>query len=195
MALRFVAPLLRSREIPHVGLLGRCPHSRRLISPHPTPPATFHWGDPLVLEELLSPEERMLRDAVRKYSQEQLLPRVLRANRHEGTTPPNLHPGTQLGPLRRGCSGVGVPRVWLRGDHLGGLWAGDTGVGACGQQLPLGAECAVVPRHAPHPGLRDPSSARTLPACSGKGGDVGLLRADRAQPRERPWKHGDARTL
>ena len=45
-----------------------------------------------MLEGLLSPEERMLRDAVRKYSQEQLLPRVLRANRHEGTTPPPQPP-------------------------------------------------------------------------------------------------------
>ena len=53
-----------------------------------------------MLEELLSPEERMLRDAVRKYSQEQLLPRVLRANRHEGTTPPPPapQPGTQCPP-------------------------------------------------------------------------------------------------
>uniref|UniRef100_A0A8V5GPC3 Glutaryl-CoA dehydrogenase, mitochondrial n=1 Tax=Melopsittacus undulatus TaxID=13146 RepID=A0A8V5GPC3_MELUD len=44
---------------------------------------TFDWRDPLGLEELLSPEERLLRDAMRKYSQERLMPRVLQANRNE----------------------------------------------------------------------------------------------------------------
>ncbi|XP_025001560.1 glutaryl-CoA dehydrogenase, mitochondrial [Gallus gallus] len=72
MALRFVAPLLRS-ALSGVRWGGTAAPTR----------AAFHWGDPLALEELLSPEERMLRDAVRKYSQEQLLPRVLHANRHE----------------------------------------------------------------------------------------------------------------
>ncbi|NXN23181.1 GCDH protein, partial [Nycticryphes semicollaris] len=43
----------------------------------------FDWRDPLGLEGLLSPEERLLRDAMRKYCQERLLPRVLHANRHE----------------------------------------------------------------------------------------------------------------
>ncbi|MCI0431044.1 MAG: acyl-CoA dehydrogenase [Rhodospirillales bacterium] len=45
--------------------------------------ARFDWEDPLLLEEELSEEERMLRDAARAYCQERLLPRILEANRHE----------------------------------------------------------------------------------------------------------------
>ncbi len=43
----------------------------------------FAWDDPLLLEEQLSEEERMVRDAARDYCQEQLMPRILEANRHE----------------------------------------------------------------------------------------------------------------
>jgi len=43
----------------------------------------FDWQDPLLLEEELSEEERMLRDAARAYCQERLMPRILEANRHE----------------------------------------------------------------------------------------------------------------
>ncbi len=43
----------------------------------------FNWEDPLLLEDLLSEEERMLRDAARAYCQERLMPRILEANRHE----------------------------------------------------------------------------------------------------------------
>ncbi len=45
--------------------------------------AAFQWDDPLLLEEQLSTEERMVRDSTRDYCQEQLLPRVLEAHRHE----------------------------------------------------------------------------------------------------------------
>ncbi|MBO0735100.1 MAG: acyl-CoA dehydrogenase [Alphaproteobacteria bacterium] len=43
----------------------------------------FDWTDPLRLDELLSEEERMVRESARAYSQEKLFPRVLTANRHE----------------------------------------------------------------------------------------------------------------
>ena len=45
--------------------------------------ASFQWDDPLLLEEQLSNEERMVRDAARAYCQEKLMPRVRDANRHE----------------------------------------------------------------------------------------------------------------
>ncbi|MCC9620651.1 acyl-CoA dehydrogenase [Thalassospira sp. MA62] len=45
--------------------------------------APFHWEDPLLLEDQLSEEERMIRDAARAYCQENLQPRILEANRHE----------------------------------------------------------------------------------------------------------------
>ena len=44
---------------------------------------TFRWEDPFLLNDQLSNEERMVRDAARKYCQEKLMPRVLEANRHE----------------------------------------------------------------------------------------------------------------
>jgi glutaryl-CoA dehydrogenase len=43
----------------------------------------FAWDDPLLFEDQLSEEERMLRDAARAYAQERLMPRILEANRHE----------------------------------------------------------------------------------------------------------------
>jgi glutaryl-CoA dehydrogenase len=45
--------------------------------------AVFDWTDPLLLDEALSEEERMVRDSARAYCQEKLFPRVLEANRHE----------------------------------------------------------------------------------------------------------------
>jgi glutaryl-CoA dehydrogenase len=45
--------------------------------------ARFSWGDPLFLDELLTDEERMIRDSVRTYAQDKLMPRILEANRHE----------------------------------------------------------------------------------------------------------------
>jgi glutaryl-CoA dehydrogenase len=43
----------------------------------------FDWADPLLLDDVLSEEERMVRDSARDYCQEKLFPRVLAANRHE----------------------------------------------------------------------------------------------------------------
>ncbi|TVO70941.1 acyl-CoA dehydrogenase [Sedimenticola selenatireducens] len=45
--------------------------------------APFKWEDPLLLDQQLTEEERMVRDTAQKYCQEQLMPRVLEANRHE----------------------------------------------------------------------------------------------------------------
>jgi len=43
----------------------------------------FDWQDALRLDELLTPEEVMVRDSARKYAQERLMPRILMANRNE----------------------------------------------------------------------------------------------------------------
>jgi len=51
-------------------------------SPAPVPTA-FSWEDPLLLDEQLSEDERLIRDSARAYCQDQLMPRVLEANRHE----------------------------------------------------------------------------------------------------------------
>ncbi|MDO9028813.1 MAG: acyl-CoA dehydrogenase [Hydrogenophaga sp.] len=49
--------------------------------------AEFRWDDPLLLDEQLGTEERLLRDAARDYCQGRLAPRVLDAFRHEKTDP------------------------------------------------------------------------------------------------------------
>jgi glutaryl-CoA dehydrogenase len=43
----------------------------------------FRWDDPLLLDDQLTEEERLIRDTARQYCQEKLMPRVLEANRHE----------------------------------------------------------------------------------------------------------------
>src|SRR5512134_2144367 len=49
--------------------------------------ASFKWDDPLLPEQQLSEDERMVRDAARAYAQDKLAPRVLEAFRHEKTDP------------------------------------------------------------------------------------------------------------
>lgn len=43
----------------------------------------FNWDDPLLLDQQLTEEERMIRDTARGYAQENLMPRILLANRNE----------------------------------------------------------------------------------------------------------------
>ena len=43
----------------------------------------FNWEDPLHLEDQLSEEEQMIRETANRYCQEQLMPRILQANRSE----------------------------------------------------------------------------------------------------------------
>src|SRR3984957_20499225 len=47
--------------------------------------ARFNWEDPLLLDQQLSDEERMIRDAAHAYAQDKLQPRVLEAFRNEHT--------------------------------------------------------------------------------------------------------------
>jgi glutaryl-CoA dehydrogenase len=45
--------------------------------------ASFQWDDALLLNDQLSEDERMIRDAARAFCQDRLMPRVLMANRQE----------------------------------------------------------------------------------------------------------------
>jgi len=42
---------------------------------------SFDWQDPMFLDQQLTDEERMIRDAAREYCQDRLMPRVKAANR------------------------------------------------------------------------------------------------------------------
>jgi len=43
----------------------------------------FDWADPMLFNEQLTEEERLIRDTARDFSQDKLMPRVLKANRNE----------------------------------------------------------------------------------------------------------------
>jgi glutaryl-CoA dehydrogenase len=49
--------------------------------------AQFHWDDPLLLDQQLTDEERMIRDAANAYCQERLAPRVIEGFRTGETDP------------------------------------------------------------------------------------------------------------
>ncbi|KNC15017.1 acyl-CoA dehydrogenase [Pseudomonas sp. RIT-PI-a] len=49
--------------------------------------ARFNWINPLLLDQQLTQEERMVRDSAEQYAQDKLMPRVLEAFRHETTDP------------------------------------------------------------------------------------------------------------
>ena len=48
---------------------------------------SFNWMDPLLLDQQLSEEERMVRDSAARFAQDKLAPRVLEAFRQERTDP------------------------------------------------------------------------------------------------------------
>ena len=79
--------------------------------PKKTSIAPFTWEDPLLLEEVLTEEERMIRDSARQFCQERLMPRVLEANRHERFDREIMNEFGQMGFLGAtldgyGCAGV-----------------------------------------------------------------------------------------
>jgi glutaryl-CoA dehydrogenase len=49
--------------------------------------ASFNWIDPLLLDQQLTEEERMVRDSAEQFANDKLAPRVLEAFRHERTDP------------------------------------------------------------------------------------------------------------
>jgi glutaryl-CoA dehydrogenase len=61
--------------------------------------ATFNWSDPLLLDQQLTDDERMVRDAAAAYAQDKLLPRVTEAFRSEHTDPAIFREMGELGLL------------------------------------------------------------------------------------------------
>src|SRR6266576_1998592 len=49
--------------------------------------ASFNWIDPLLLDQQLSDEERMVQSSAEQFAKDKLAPRVLEAFRHEKTDP------------------------------------------------------------------------------------------------------------
>ncbi|MSR10795.1 MAG: acyl-CoA dehydrogenase [Gammaproteobacteria bacterium] len=73
--------------------------------------APFNFKDPFLMEEMLSEEERLVRDTARQYAQEKLLPRVRAAYQSETSDPAIFREMGALGLLGStiqgyGCAGV-----------------------------------------------------------------------------------------
>jgi len=62
-------------------------------------PASFNWADPLLLDQQLTDEERMVKEAAAAYCQDKLMPRVLESFRHEKTDPAIFREMGELGLL------------------------------------------------------------------------------------------------
>jgi hypothetical protein len=104
--------------------------------------APFDWKDPFLFEELLTEEERMIRDAARQYCQEKLLPRVRDAYRKEQTDPAIFREMGELGWL------------WLQWHKLRQLRT-DCPRSRSGRfRFPLDVQCAVLTGDASHTRLR-----------------------------------------
>lgn len=69
--------------------------------------AHFSWSDPLLLDQQLSEDERMVRETAYQYAQERLQPRVLEAFRHEKTDPAIFREMGELGLL-----GATIPEAY-----------------------------------------------------------------------------------
>lgn len=73
--------------------------------------AKFQWDDPLLLEDELSSDDKMVRDTARDFAQDRLLPGIIEANRHEVFDPQIMKEMGALGLLGStlegyGCAGV-----------------------------------------------------------------------------------------
>lgn len=84
----------------------------------------FDWEDPFRLEDQLSEDERMLRDAARAYAQDKLQPRVIAAYREETTDPAIFREMGEMGLL-----GVTVP------EEYGGLGASYVSYGLIAREI------------------------------------------------------------
>jgi glutaryl-CoA dehydrogenase len=82
-----------------------------MTAPIPTTKPAFQWEDPLLLEDQLTEEERMVRDTARAYCQEKLMPRVLEAHRHEKFDREVVREMGKLGFLGSTLSGYGCAGV------------------------------------------------------------------------------------
>ena len=64
--------------------------------------ASFKWDDPFLLDDQLTADERMVRDAAHAYARDKLAPRILEAFRHEKTDSSIFREMGELGVL--GCT-------------------------------------------------------------------------------------------
>jgi glutaryl-CoA dehydrogenase len=86
--------------------------------------ADFVWDDPFLIDQQLTDDERMLRDATREFAQEKLLPRVIEAYRNETT---DVGIFKEMGEM--GLLGVTVP------EEYGGIGANYVSYGLIAREI------------------------------------------------------------
>ncbi len=86
--------------------------------------SAFDWEDPFRLDDQLTDDERMIRDATRAYAQEKLQPRVIEAYRDEITDPDIFREMGEMGLL-----GITVPEAY------GGAGAGYVSYGLVAREV------------------------------------------------------------
>ena len=120
---------------------------------------TFQWEDPLLLDDQLTEDERMVRDSARAYCQDKLMPRVIEANRHEKFDREIMNEMGELGFLGSTIEGYGCAGV----NHVSyGLIAREVERVDSGYRS--AHERAVVARDAPDPRLRHRGAAQEVSA-------------------------------
>ena len=83
----------------------------------------FDWEDPLLLDSLLTEDERLIRDSARTFAQERLMPRILQANRTETFDLAVMRELGEMGFLGAtlkgyGCAGIGYVAFGLVAREL-----------------------------------------------------------------------------
>ncbi len=83
----------------------------------------FNWEDPLLIDELLSDEDRAIQQTARDYAQDKLLPRIIEANRKETFDPKIMKEMGGLGLLGPmlegyGCAGASYTAAGLIAREL-----------------------------------------------------------------------------
>ena len=84
----------------------------------------FDWADPLLLDDQLTEEERLVRDTARGYARDHLLPRIVEAFAHEHTDPAIFREMGELGLL-----GPTIP------EEYGGVGAGYVAYGLVAREV------------------------------------------------------------
>ena len=88
-------PIVKSKDAPDLGV--------------------FSWSDPFYLEQQLSEEERMLKDASQTFAQEKLQPRVTKAFQNESIEPGLFKELGEMGLLGdHNSRRIWGPGSWLR---------------------------------------------------------------------------------
>lgn len=100
------------------------PKSSRLKAKEAPDLSSFTWNDPLLLDDQLTDDERMIRDSAAAYAKDKLQPRIIAAYRNEETDPSIFR---EMGAL--GLLGVTIP------EEYGGVGAGYVAYGLVAREV------------------------------------------------------------